>query len=225
MPVDAKRQLAELVGRHRLPLIEDMVYAELQFFEPLAPTVKAFDRAGWVLACGGFSKTLAPDYRLGWIEAGRFSQRVQQLKFASSASESTLLSETVGQFLESGGYESHLRSLRRLYATQVATVRGLIAQSFPEGTRATQPAGGFVLWVELPAQVDSRELFQAALSQGVVMMPGQVYSKGQRYRNCLRISCCQEIDGRFADAIRTLGTLALDLSRAGRPQRVHSSKP
>lgn len=211
MPVAAKQRLAKLLQQHRIPLIEDMVYAELQYTEPLEPTVKSFDRSGWVLACGGFSKTLAPDYRLGWIIGGRYQEAVQRLKFASSASESMLLSETIGQFLKSGGYEHHLRNLRRLYFTQVATVRGLIAQSFPEGTRATQPTGGFVLWVELPSQIDSLELFEGALAQGIVIMPGQVYSKGPRYRHCLRISCCQEIDDRFIAAVRTLGRIACDL--------------
>lgn len=208
MPVNAKQRLAKLVNQHAVPLIEDTVYAELQYTEPLAPAVKAFDRNGWVLVCGGFSKTLAPDYRLGWLDGGRFGRAVQQLKFSSSASESMLLSEAVGLFLESGGYEHHLRGLRRLYFSQVAVVRGLVARSFPPGTRATQPDGGFVLWIELPPSVDSLKLFHAALVQGIVIMPGQVYSKGARYRHCLRLSCCQELDERYTNAIRTLGHLA-----------------
>jgi DNA-binding transcriptional MocR family regulator len=122
-----------------------------------------------------------------------------------------LLSETVGQYLKSGGYEHHLSSLRRLYFAQVSTVRGLIAQYFPEGTRATQPSGGFVLWVELPAKVDSLALFHAALKRGIVIMPGQIYAKGPRYRRCIRLSCCQEIDERFLNAIRTLGKLVENL--------------
>lgn len=211
MPVEAKQRLARLVNQHKVPLIEDAIYAELQFVEPLEPTVKAFDRKGWVLVCGGFSKTLAPDYRLGWLDGGRFGTAVQRLKFAASASESMLLSETVGLFLKSGGYEHHLKSLRRLYVSQVATVRALIAQSFPPGTRATHPSGGFVLWVELPRQVDSLKLFHAALSHGIVVMPGQVYSKGPRYRHCLRISCCQDIDERYTNAVRTVGALAEQL--------------
>lgn len=211
MPVAAKKRLAKLLAQYKVPLIEDSVYAELQYREPLEPTVKAFDEKGWVLVCSGFSKTLAPDYRLGWIVGGRFSQDIERLKFASSASESMLLSETVGLYLKSGGYEHHLSSLRRLYFAQVSQVRGLIAQYFPEGTLATQPTGGFVLWVELPAKVDSLALFQAALKKGIVIMPGQIYAKGPRYRRCIRLSCCQEIDERFMNAIRTLGKLVENL--------------
>jgi DNA-binding transcriptional MocR family regulator len=214
MPVEAKLRLAKLLNQYKTPLIEDVMYAELQYNEPLEPIVKSFDPGGWVIACGGFSKTLSPDYRIGWIVAGRFSQAVQQLRFTSSAAESALLCETVGQFLKSGGYEQHLRSLRRLYSTQVSKVRGLIAQFFPLGTRATQPTGGFVLWIELPPQIDSLDLYHAALERGVIIMPGQVYSKGPRYRHCMRIACCQEIDDRFIGAVRTLGEVATDMVMA-----------
>ncbi|MFI8619045.1 aminotransferase class I/II-fold pyridoxal phosphate-dependent enzyme [Acidovorax sp. NPDC077693] len=203
--------MAKLLNEHKTPLIEDTMYAELQFNEPLEPIVKAFDPGGWVIACGGFSKTLSPDFRIGWIVAGRFSHIVQELRFTSSAAESVVLCEAVGQFLQSGGYEQHLRSLRRLYFTQVSKVRGLIGQFFPTGTRATQPIGGFVLWVELPHTVDSLALYHAALDQGVVIMPGQVYSKGSRYRHCIRIPCCQVIDDSFIEAVRKVGRTAAEL--------------
>ena len=208
MPLDAKQRLARLVNQHRVALIEDALYAELQYAEPLQPTVKAFDTDGWVMICSSFSKTLAPDYRIGWLDAGRFGDVVRRLKFASSIAESMLLSEAIGLFLESGGYEHHLRMLRRVYYEQVAAVRGLIARHFPAGTKATQPDGGFLLWIELPPSLDSLKLFHAALAEKIVIMPGRLYSAGARYRHCFRLSCCQELDARFTEAVRRLGQLA-----------------
>ena len=70
--------------------------------------------------------------------------------------------------------------------------------------------------MELPPAIDAGELFEQALAEGVVFMPGQVYSRGARYRHCLRLSCCQELDERFASAIATVGRLASALQvRAG----------
>jgi DNA-binding transcriptional MocR family regulator len=195
-----------------VPLIEDALYAELQFAEPLQPTVKAFDRDGWVMTCASYTKTLAPDYRIGWLEAGRFRDAVRQLKFSSSVAESVLLAETVGLFLENGGYDHHLRVLRRRYAAQVDAVRGIVARHFPAGTRATQPVGGFLLWLELPETVDSLQLFHAALAERIVIIPGQLYSNGARFRHCLRLSCCQELDERVTGALRRLGELATALA-------------
>lgn len=208
MPVAAKRRLAALTARHHVPLIEDLVYAELQFADPPELAIKSFDRDGWVLACSGFSKTLAPDFRIGWLHAGRYTPEVQQMKFAMSGAESGLLGEVVGRLLQGGGYEHHLKRVRRLYQAQVATVRGLIARHFPAGTLATQPAGGFLLWVELPPSVDSAALFRAALAEKIVILPGEVYSAGARYRHCIRLSCCRDIDAGFIAAIETVGRLA-----------------
>jgi len=211
LPVAAKQRLAALVNQYQVPLIEDAVYAELQYQEPLAPLLKAFDEDGWVIVVNGFSKTLAPDYRIGWLDGGRFAADIQLLKFQSTGAESQLLGEAVAAFLEAGSYEHHLRGLRRLYREQVGRVRALVAQHFPPGTLATQPSGGFLLWIELPAGVDSSVLFEQALAEGVVFMPGQVYSRGARYRHCLRLSCCQDLDARYVDAIASVGRLATAL--------------
>lgn len=208
MPLAAKQRLAALASRHRVPLIEDLVYAELQFADPPEPAIKSFDRDGWVLACSGYSKTLAPDFRIGWLHAGRYTPKVQQMKFAMSGGESGLLGAAVGRLLQDGGYEHYLKRVRRLYQSQVATVRSLVARHFPAGTSATQPAGGFLLWVELPPSVDSAALFRAALAEKIVILPGEVYSAGARYRHCVRLSCCREIDAAFIAAIETVGRLA-----------------
>ncbi|RII76574.1 PLP-dependent aminotransferase family protein [Pseudomonas monteilii] len=208
MPADSKRRLAALAERYETPIIEDAVYAELQYEEPLKPTVRSFDSAGWVMVCGGFSKTLAPDYRLGWLDGGRFSHQVKRLKFASSATESVLLSEAIARYIQNGGYDRHLRSLRRIYQSQVDAVRGLIGKHFPAGTRATQPDGGFVIWVELPEQIHTTELFRKALLKNVVFMPGELYSDGPRFTNCMRIACCQDLSEVFIRALKILGDLA-----------------
>jgi DNA-binding transcriptional MocR family regulator len=83
----------------------------------------------------------------------------------------------------------HLGALRRRYAANIDTVRGLIARHFPPGTRATRPAGGFLLWLELPEGSDALALFHAALAERILITPGALYSGGDRYRHCLRLSC------------------------------------
>lgn len=85
--------------------------------------------------------------------------------------ESSLLSEAIAQFLENGGYERHLRNLRRLYSMQINHIRSLIAQYFPAGTGASQPTGGFILWLELPDNINSLELARRALAEHIVCIP------------------------------------------------------
>jgi len=70
MPDDAKQALVELLARREVPLIEDDVYGELYFGARKPRPAKAWDRAGRVMHCSSFSKTLAPGYRIGWVAAG-----------------------------------------------------------------------------------------------------------------------------------------------------------
>ena len=158
MPLKSKQRLAELVTQYQIPLIEDGLYCELQF-EKTLPAVKAFDRDGWIIFCSSFTKTLAPDFRIGWICSGRYNQQIQQLKKHLSMTESKLLCETLAQFLVTGGYDYHLRRLRKHYKENMAQVQSLIAKHFPVGTRTTKPKGGFVFWVELPGDIDTCLLY------------------------------------------------------------------
>ncbi|ANS40556.1 aminotransferase-like domain-containing protein [Serratia inhibens] len=212
MPLAAKKRLAQLMNDHRVPLIEDGLYAEIQFGGALSPAVKSFDRDGWVLFCSSFTKTLAPDFRIGWIAGGRFNDALRKLKAVSSMAESQLLSETLAMFLETGGYDHHLRNLRKRYAAQVEAARALIARHFPRGTRATQPAGGFVFWVELPGGVDSVALFHQLLEEQICLTPGTLYSPSGRYRNGLRLSCCYPFNARYTQALARVGAKACEMS-------------
>lgn len=212
MTLEGKKRLARLVNHYQVPLLEDGLYAELQFCWPLTPAVKAFDQGGWVLYCASFTKTVAPDFHIGWIAAGRFSQQLARLKAVSSLAESRLLSETLGHFLESGGYDHHLRTLRRRYAAQLEEARGIIARHFPQGTRATRPSGGFVFWVELPGEINCVELFHRLLQEKICLTPGALYTLGDRCNHALRLSCCYPFDERYTWALKRTGALACEIS-------------
>lgn len=212
MSLPDKKRLAKLVSTYKIPLIEDGLYDELQFDWPLSPAVKSFDQHGWVIYCTSFTKTVAPDFRVGWIAAGRFHDAIARLKAVSSMAESALLSETLAEFLANGGYDHHLRSLRRSYASNLDEARGLIAQHFPQGTQATLPRGGFVFWVELPGNVNTTEMFSRLLKEQICVTPGALYSLSERYNHALRLSCCYRFDQRYVRAIIRAGTVACELA-------------
>lgn len=207
MPIAARKRLATLVNQYQVPLIEDGLYAELAFSGEQLPAVKSFDRHGWVIFCTSFSKTLAPDFRIGWMSGGRFSEQLRRMKSLSSMAEPALLCETLGLFLESGGYDQHLKSLRKRYAFQVQEARGLIARYFPSGTRATEPCGGFVIWIELPNGLNTVELFQLALDEHISLTPGSLFSPSGRYLNAFRLSCCYPFNQQYISAIKRVGEL------------------
>jgi DNA-binding transcriptional MocR family regulator len=111
-------------------------------------------------------------------------------------------------FLSSGGYDAHLRRIRRAFADNIARMTRAIDRAFPPGTRVTRPAGGFVLWLELPKGIKTRPLLEEALTHGICFAPGDVFSASNRYANCLRLSCGHHWDARIEAAVERLGALA-----------------
>lgn len=116
--------------------------------------------------------------------------------------------EGLAELLRSGGYERHLVKLRSTYARQVQQVAEVVSRSFPQGTRITQPRGGFVMWVELPRGLDSISLFETAIRQGVNFAPGPLFSATGRYRNFLRLNCGRRMSPELDAAVARLGRLA-----------------
>lgn len=168
---DKKRALIKLLAAHDIPLIEDDVYAELQFAAAQHPA-KAFDKQGLVLHCGSFSKCLAPGYRLGWVAAGRFAEQVQRRKITTSLGTSMPIQLGIAQMLSQGGYDAHLLRLRSTLMKQQQTLLDAVHKYFPAGCRVTPPSGGYFLWIELPKQVDSLEVHRLALAANISIAPG-----------------------------------------------------
>jgi DNA-binding transcriptional MocR family regulator len=204
----AKKRLVELLADKNVPLIEDHIYAELQFAAPAPRPAKAFDRTGNVMLCSSFSKTLCPGLKVGWVEPGRWSDAVRMLKWMSSGGQNELIELAVAEVLETGGYERSLRQLRRRFEQQVDLARAIIAESFPKGTRVTRPAGAYIVWVELPKGCDSVALFERLLERGITIAPGPMFSASQRYRNCMRLSVGQAWGEKHERALREIGRLS-----------------
>jgi DNA-binding transcriptional MocR family regulator len=211
-----KERLVKLCARREVPLIEDDVYGELSFDGTRPRPAKAWDETGNVLLCGSVSKTLAPGYRIGWLVAGRYAEAVRRLKFSSTVATPTLPQLAVAEFLASGGYDRHLRRMRSQLYAQVDRTREAVAATFPQGTRVSAPSGGFVLWLELPVQVDSYALQERAMERKVAVAPGPIFSARGRYRNCLRLSCGLPWSPRVESALATVGEIACELAHVTR---------
>ena len=209
MPEIRRRALIALLARHHVPLIEDDVYGELGFSAIQPLSCKALAPTADILYCSSFSKSLAPGLRVGWIAAGARHAEVEYLKYVTSIATPSLPQLVVAELLENGRFDRHLREVRGHYARAVARMSEAVMRLFPDGTRISQPQGGFVLWLELPdTRVDSFELARCALTRGVSIAPGALFSASGKYANYLRLSCARPWDAALERALATLAGLA-----------------
>ena len=207
LPDQYKRGLVELTGRWGVPVIEDDLYGDLTFEGPRPYPVKAFDRKGLVLLCTSFSKVLAPGYRVGWVAAGRFRKEVERLKLLTSVAAPSLSQHVLAEFLQSGGYARHVKRLRTTMGRQVEFVRQAVAKYLPVGTRISKPAGGYMLWVELPQGINAVKLYHAALREHISILPGTIFSATGQHKHHIRLNCGVTWSDVHDRALLTLGRL------------------
>ncbi|HUJ44618.1 MAG TPA: PLP-dependent aminotransferase family protein [Opitutaceae bacterium] len=208
MPDAKKERLYRLLADYGVPAIEDDIYGDLQFCDRRPKPLKAWDADGLVMLVSSFGKTLAPGFRIGWAAPGRQFEHVRHLKFTNTIGTPAVLQKVLADFLRDGGYDHHLRSIRRAYQNQMHLFSQAIARHFPEGTRFSRPQGSMILWVEFPAGVDTIRLHADALKHRINTAPGPLFSVKDRYRNCLRMNCGIPWSAEIDDALRMVGDLA-----------------
>ncbi|MDJ0683297.1 MAG: PLP-dependent aminotransferase family protein [Alphaproteobacteria bacterium] len=212
MGEEKKRALAVLLTLHGVPLIEDDIYGDIHFGEERPRPFMALAPEADIIYCSSFSKTLAPGYRVGWAASRRRMRKLLEAKFASTLSGPPLLQLAVADFLSSGGYDSHLRRMRRIFRSNLEQTLRAIERSFPAGTRVSRPAGGFVLWVELPGAASAEALWDQAMAERICFAPGGRFTTTDQFDHCLRISCGYTWSPALEDGIVRLGALASELA-------------
>ena len=194
IPDDNKEELVKLLARQEIPLIENDIFGDVYYGEKRPLSAKAFDTKGLVMWCGSFSKTLAPGLRVGWTAPGRFRPAVAWLKHSTNLATATLPQVAVGQFMAEGQYRQHLRRIRRIYHQRTTDLRRSVIRFFPPDIRVTDPAGGFLLWIELPDAIDALVLYKKALKEGIAITPGHLFSAADRYGSFIRLNAASWSD-------------------------------
>jgi len=207
LSLEKKKALVELLAQRDVPLIEDDVYGELHFQAEYPLPAMAFDRKGLVMHCSSFSKTLAPGYRIGWVAAAQFAEKIQRAKLMTTLAASIPVQAGVADYLQHGGYDRHLRKLRSTLRMQRDAMNLALKRHMPEGVQWTLPAGGYFVWLQLPAEVDALMLHREAIGQGVSLAPGPIFSATRGFRHCVRLNFGHPWSDDIDRAVRVLGGL------------------
>jgi GntR family transcriptional regulator, regulator for abcA and norABC len=89
---------------------------------------------------------------------------------------SSISQKIAAEWLSSGRYENHLSKIReKLKARRDAVMTALDTHLFPYA-EWNHPSGGFFIWVKLKPEIQAAELCKKALSRGVLINPGRIYS-------------------------------------------------
>lgn len=207
MSQEDKRALVSLLALYHVPLIEDDVYGELYFGNKQPLPAKAYDSHSTVLLCSSFSKCLSPGFRVGWVVAGEHAEKIQRLQLMSTLSASIPTQLALNEYLRSGGFDAHLRRLRRTLQQHQHQMLQAIQYHLPASVKVTQPEGGYFLWLEFSKEIDSFMLYQQLLAEKIAIAPGVLFSSQKQYTHHIRINYALPWNSRVENAIALLGRL------------------
>jgi DNA-binding transcriptional MocR family regulator len=212
-----RRRLLEVAARCAKPVLEDAFEMDLHQSTRTVPPLAGLDENGLVLHLYSFSKSLFPGVRVGCIAArGRAVEGLLALKRASDLSDSLLMQAALEEFLHSGGYDRHLNRMRRILRQRRDALLAALEEEMPPGASWTRPEGGYQVWVELPFEVDTRDLLADAARAGVLFAPGSNFLHDRRASRGLRLTLALRSPGRE----RTRGFIS-DLIPTFRRRRDH----
>ncbi len=206
-PDDKKQKILELLSAKDIPLIEDDVFAWLGYVENRPRSIYSYDREGRVILCSSISKMLCPDLRIGWMIAGRYTQKARNLKFISTLSHPSHIQFALDLFLSTRKLDRHLRTVTQVYIKKQQAMLNAISRWFPESTRVTRPKGGFLCWVKLPDGVDGLNLYRDAITEGISIAPGVIFSPKDRYKNYIRLNYAVTSVEEINSAVKILASL------------------
>lgn len=213
VPPTARLELVDICRSHGVPLIDDDTYGDLAHDAGHRTPCLAHDRDGTVVHVGSFSKSVAPGIRLGFLIARRWSRQVQVMKISTNVATAVAGQLAVARLLDSGDFERHRQRTCPRLGALVHAMAEAVRRHFPAGTRVSQPAGGFIVWVEMPRGIDGVRLYTDAEQAGIGIAPGTLFSPRSRFRHHIRLNAAVAVE-RTNDAISHLGRLARHQARS-----------
>ncbi|QFR35141.1 aminotransferase class I/II-fold pyridoxal phosphate-dependent enzyme [Ancylobacter sp. TS-1] len=199
-------RLLQLAERAALVIVEDDIFADFETVP--APRLAAFDGLSRVIQIGSFSKTLSAAARCGYIAArADWVESLTDLKIATGFGSGRLDAALAHAALTDGGYRRHMEGVRqRLAGAREATAGRLRALGV---TPWLEPKAGMFLWCRLPEGIDAAALARAALVEGVVLAPGNAFSRAGTAGGFMRFNVAQSLEPRIFDVLaRALDGLA-----------------
>nr|WP_121274278.1 PLP-dependent aminotransferase family protein [Pedobacter schmidteae] len=200
-----KKALLRIAQQHDIAVIENDIYGDLSFSGHRPSTIKSFDDSGLVMTYSSYAKTLAPGIRLGWLSAGRFISRAEQIRFSLGSTVSPIYQETVSRLLSSSSYDRHIRSFRIQLAKNAQFTINLLSENFPKRTSILNPSGGYHIWVKMPDDTNMDQFYLQCEQIGVRFTPGYTFSFSNSFNKYFRVVFADAYSPKRIEAIKLAG--------------------
>ena len=204
LPEERRKAIAELANRYGMLVAEDDPYRDLRYEGQACHSIKYFDRNGWVMFLGSFSKIISPGLRVGYIAGDSTVIRKCTVgKQSTDVHTSNLNQAIVDQYLRRDLLPAHIRNICSGYGAKMKQMLGCL-ESFPSGVRFTHPQGGLFIWAELPDKIDAVKMLSSAVERKVAYVPGTYFCVDGGHLNTIRLNFSNSTPEQIETGMNTL---------------------
>jgi len=204
MPNEARARLSQLAQEADVPIIEDDIFFDLVAESSRPRAIKSYDIKGQTIYCSSFSKTVAPGYRVGWCVTRAYRDAILAQMFSRNLAVTSLAQNMLNEFIGRGYMDEHCARLRLQLAATTRFVVSFIQTEFPAGTVYYPPAGGFIHWIKLPAQVDMSVLAALVSKRDGHIADSRIFFADGKSCTCIRICLGRVVSPEIVKSLNVL---------------------
>jgi 2-aminoadipate transaminase len=215
-----RQALLAWAAARNILVLEDDPYRDLYFEDSASEEdvrpIRADDEEGRVIYLSSFSKTLAPGFRVAWIDApAPLTAKLEIAKQAADLCTGALDQRIVSGACRRGVLERQLPLLRAHYKQKRDVMSAALQETLGSTLQWNLSRGGFFLWVRLPEGLDAAKLLPRAVAHGVIYVAGDAFfvdGGGQHY---IRLSFSAPTPERIREGVARLAGAIREEMEAG----------
>jgi len=212
MSLEKRISLLSLGKKYGIPIVEDSPYRELRYRGENIPAIYSLDEnQGNVVGVYTFSKILCPGIRVGFnIGPPEVIRKFAFIKGGNILNTPKLNQDICTMFLREYNLETHFKKTIDYYSEKLNFFLEATKENFPEemAIKWTKPEGGLFLWITVPEEINTLELFYKAIEEKVAFVPGEVfYPEGHRRYNTMRINFSFPTKEQIVEGVKRLSTV------------------
>lgn len=216
---EKKSALLDIVVKNDLVLLEDDPYSELYFDQEdqaKTQTMKSLSQdSERICYVGSFAKILGPGMRLGYLLGPKeIVEKCELAKQSMDACSSTFTQVLAHEYLKNKRLQPYLTSLRPVYKRRAELTLDALQRYMPEGIHWTKPKGGFYIWVTMPENIDSTEVFNKSIKKGAAFVIGNAFDPLGNKNNCFRLAFSYTPEEKISEGIKIISNAVKETLKA-----------
>jgi 2-aminoadipate transaminase len=189
MTLEHREKLIEIARAREIPIVEDSPYRELSFTGHVLPSLWTLAGGKAVIMLKTFSKVLFPGMRMGWVVGDEaWIDKIILLKQSVDLCTPSFTQLILAGYIRQGRMRRSIERAIECYKPKLDAMLTSLDRFMPEEVKWSKPTGGMFIWLTLPEQIDTKEIFMTAIEHNVAYVIGQPFHCDRSGKNTMRLN-------------------------------------